>query len=372
MHEMGHAIPALVFTDDIVEVFVGSYGDRNTARSFSMGRLIFHLNTEMMDWQIGMCISADTSLRGRWLIILGGPFASSLISGSILFLLVKYSYSETVVAIAVGLFLLALLDLVVNLYPRETSYSQVDGRAVGSDGFQLRKLWTQRNLAKEYYQAHEDLSNNRPDHAIHQLEKLISSESTEKEYFYLLIDCYKKNKDYEKVVNTYESMVDHYGLSIHDYKVIGLAYIELKNYTECIRCLNEYLYQHYSDYEANCKRGVARMELGEYDEALRDFEAAISYSIKHNIAEPLAHRGFIRLTQGDTQGAWKDMQLSEELGSDPIDPQLYYYKACYYEEIGDFKKALEYFELAKANGFVHHGLEYKIYVAEEYLAGRSL
>ena len=39
LHEMGHAIPALLFSEEEVTVFVGSYGDKAASYGTKLGRL---------------------------------------------------------------------------------------------------------------------------------------------------------------------------------------------------------------------------------------------------------------------------------------------------------------------------------------------
>ena len=41
-HEMGHAIPALIFTKKSVTVYIGSYGDISKTTQFKLGRLTIY------------------------------------------------------------------------------------------------------------------------------------------------------------------------------------------------------------------------------------------------------------------------------------------------------------------------------------------
>lgn len=366
-HEMGHAIPALVLTDGKVEVFVGSYGNRQRSRNISIGRLSLHFSLDVFDWKIGMCIPyGQSTWLGSMIILLGGPIASIIVCSSVMMYLTRSSYPDYILVIALAMFLLAILDLFVNLIPAATSYRSPDGQVQLSDGRQIQQLLLKRKLPKEYFELETKLHNQQYDEVIEELKSKIE-EKQPKEYYQLLISACLKNRDYKEVIGTYEKMIDYHPLIKDDYRTIGLSYLELKNYTECVRCLNEYLYANFSDFEANCARGVARMQQGDKIEALRDFEAAISYSKHENVSIPLSHRAYLQIMLNHLEEGYQDLLSSKKYDQEEKNEYLPYYFATYHEKVGEYDKALFYYKKAKDKDFDFYGLEYKIYEMEELI-----
>ena len=62
-HEMGHAVPALLFTREKVEVFVGSYGDLHNALQLQLGRLKLYLKFAFKQTVLKYCTPQKFSTR---------------------------------------------------------------------------------------------------------------------------------------------------------------------------------------------------------------------------------------------------------------------------------------------------------------------
>jgi len=55
IHEMGHAIPSLLYTKGIVTIYVGSYGDPDKSIHFTVGRLKVYFKYNPLLWDSGLC-----------------------------------------------------------------------------------------------------------------------------------------------------------------------------------------------------------------------------------------------------------------------------------------------------------------------------
>jgi hypothetical protein len=54
-HELGHAIPALIFTKEKVNVFIGTYGDVKKSRHLALGKkLSIYFKLNPLKWSKGM------------------------------------------------------------------------------------------------------------------------------------------------------------------------------------------------------------------------------------------------------------------------------------------------------------------------------
>src|SRR5258708_39407973 len=56
LHELGHAIPALLMTRDEVTIFIGSFGSPYKSFRFTIGRLEFYCKCNPLLWYKGCCL----------------------------------------------------------------------------------------------------------------------------------------------------------------------------------------------------------------------------------------------------------------------------------------------------------------------------
>lgn len=77
LHELGHAIPALLFTKQKVTVYIGSYGETKKSLTFRVGLLEVWLKKSIF-WKTGLCQTSSNivSFPKKFIFIVGGPLAS--------------------------------------------------------------------------------------------------------------------------------------------------------------------------------------------------------------------------------------------------------------------------------------------------------
>jgi len=174
-HEMGHAIPSLMYTQGPVKIHLGSYGDEKNSLKFNWGRLQTILNFNIFNWNIGMCSHEGTkNMRHIFWITLWGPLFSLLFGGLLLFLILNNDYSDGVITILTVFILAAVVDFVVNMIPRSTEIVNDNGETIMSDGTVLYTLFQRRNLSEEFIQAEKLLDEKKYDEAISLFQKMIS------------------------------------------------------------------------------------------------------------------------------------------------------------------------------------------------------
>jgi len=367
-HEMGHAIPALLFSDGDIDVYIGSYGGEKQSLSFTIGRLNFFFRFDIFDWQIGMCVPHGmSSIIGRFFIVLGGPIASISIMSYVVYFVFKNQYSESVWAVVIALFLLALLDLIINLIPNDTKYTKKDGMAVKSDGGQLLELFRTLGHAEELGEIEKLYYEKKYSEVKNIIENKIEKGESKRPFYDLLIKTYQKEDNALGVVNTYEKYVGKFSLRSVDYKIIGLAYVDLHRYEEAIKPLNEFLYSKYNDHEALYARAVCRIKMNEYEEAFKDFKSSYHFSSDEESTSPLAQMAYLYLRENNLEQAELLLNEAAEKDINGENVDLQYYLAMYNERIGNYQMALDYYRNAQSLGHEYHGFEYKIYEMEEKL-----
>ena len=150
-HELGHAVPALFFTEEAVNVYIGTYGDISKGMQTRIGRLQLFCRLNLFDWKLRMCSFVPCSTPWKsFLILLGGPIASLLISIPLLLIILNYDLSETGYIFIAVFILASFVDFVVNLYPSSKPIPMHDGSVSYCDGYQVLHLFLRRFLSKEY------------------------------------------------------------------------------------------------------------------------------------------------------------------------------------------------------------------------------
>lgn len=143
LHELGHALPALVFTRSKVDVYLGSHGDSANSWRMRVGLLEIYLTKRHVFWAGGLCVPSrpeDMSQAQQVVMLLGGVTMSLVVAvlgfvGALVF--------DLHGSIKLFLFLLsfmAVVTLVTNLAP-------VKHAGGASDGLLLKQLLTGNRLA---------------------------------------------------------------------------------------------------------------------------------------------------------------------------------------------------------------------------------
>ena len=118
IHELGHAIPALFFTDKPVTIFVGSYGDPSKSLSFNLGRLNSFLSFDIFQSQIGLCYHSQAkTIQQTLMIVLGGPLASLFFGLLLIGLVSSFSFPPMLNFVFYLMLVSAIFDFFVNMIP---------------------------------------------------------------------------------------------------------------------------------------------------------------------------------------------------------------------------------------------------------------
>lgn len=343
VHEMGHAIPSLFFTKGEVVVCVGSYGDVGHSLAIRIGRLKIFLKFNFLSWNLGLCSHQGTN--GFWktmIVIVGGPLASLILAFTLVYLIIVNEYSDTTIAVLTFFILSAIWDFGVNIYPVSTPFYLFDGSEVYNDGQRFLNLIKRRNYPEEYYTAMEYSANLQYDKAIQAFKQLLEDGFNTKEVNNQIISNLMKNKEYDEALKHFGSYLLRGSLKARDYYTLGSIYVELKRYREAVKCLNKAIHIEYQNVEFLNKRGMAFAELDAFENALRDFNAAIYYNPNYLMA--YLNRAYLKIKTDDPEGGLADLQYVLEI--DEI-PQTYLYLGHYYKKKGNYGFALENFEKAK-------------------------
>ncbi len=359
IHELGHAIPSLLFTKESVIIYVGSYGDISKSYLLRIGRLSAYLRLNIFDWNIGLCQhSPAKSFFQQLLIILGGPMASLMIAAVLTYIISFGGYSDDWRSLLAIFAISAVWDFFVNIFPADKPMETHDNELVYNDGTQLLRLMNRQQFPDSYYKAMEYKSEKKYKRAAFELENTLKSGQLKREIYQELIMVLLVDKNYYKALEIFEEYRSQHELKAHDHALLGKIQFGIKKYANAIKSYNQAIYFDYNNPDFLSNRGIAYMKMGNEDEAINDFDAAINYGGPS--ADLYSNRGYAFFRLDEYSAALNDLQAALQL--DPQHPDTHMHLGLYYYKRLSFSKALQHFETAKSLDVKHHGLDH--YLAE--------
>ncbi|HRH37145.1 MAG TPA: hypothetical protein PK760_02295, partial [Flavobacteriales bacterium] len=143
LHELGHAIPALLFTRGPVSVVIGVPKNLPKDPLFRLLRLRVWISRNPLLWLGGYCSHELT--RTRWeevIIVLNGVVFSALIAVLSTYLSFVFELHGFVRTLLILLTTSTVLDIFLNLVPSGKPVKLPDGRNTFNDGELIRRLLT--------------------------------------------------------------------------------------------------------------------------------------------------------------------------------------------------------------------------------------
>jgi tetratricopeptide (TPR) repeat protein len=341
IHELGHAIPALIFTDKPVTIYIGTFGD-DTSPHYTFGRLTIYIRPKLSYLKNrGLC---DVSFQQQVIILAVAPV---IIASLVIFLLTwlfssdYYGYFEAFITV----FLVsALINLVVNLFPKKIKVQNSD-RMFYSDGYQLILFWENKanfklvTTACRYYDE-QDFGN-----ALKYLNE-IDDKYMDESIFNLKLACYVALGSYsltKKLDKAFQAEKWYELINADDYGRLGYADIKLRDYGQALINLDKSISIDPNKFSSLHNRGIVHNILQNYEQAKIDLNKALF--IDDSSSAAYSQRAYTSLKLGRPGEALNDVEKALEL--DGQNPYAYLAMGMYHLEKGKPKLALTNFNKAK-------------------------
>lgn len=358
MHEYGHALPALLLTNGKVDVYVGSYGNIDNSLIFRLGRLTTYFKFNMFNWNIGMCQhQGAANLWQRFVIVLGGPIASVLLTIWLVFGLPNEGMSEMWWFFVTIFGMSAVYDFFINIIPFSTPMRMHDGTVTYNDGQQLRFLFKAATKPEAYLASFNLFEEKKYEAAYAELQKLVDDNKADRSTYEKMVDCLIAQKKYFAALEFYENILLRYPPKAADYSTLGELHLKVRNYDDALNYLNKALHENYHNPADLNHRAQVFLQLKNYREATYDLNNAIRYN--DDFADAYANRGLLHLRTNEMDAAKWD--LEKALSIDENHALAYLHFGYFYERKGDFasyKLALSYFQKAQALGVEERNMDW--------------
>jgi tetratricopeptide (TPR) repeat protein len=366
IHELGHAIPFVVFTKSAVHIFIGVDPNVNTSAGISLGRLKLHISANPTNWTNGYC-AANGRLKNitqNIITTIGGPLLS-LIFSFVLFIYILHPGVHGLIKVLVlGLLISSLFDFVSTFFGRSMKGPVTIDllKKLGpSDADQLTNLFHSKKMAGQYRKAAKLINSGQNFKAELVFESMIKQNLISPFVLKYAAYLFAANAKPVKAIAALNLIIEQFPASediAYAYTNIGLLHINYLNDREKGKEIFQIASERLPDNAILLSNlDFVYLEANDIQTALEKFEKAIT--LDPDQAYNFAHRGLCKVKLSDTVDGFADLEHAQLLNAD--EPYIYRCYGILKTNAGEFKDAIGFFEKAKA-------LEPSTYMIDELIA----
>ncbi len=363
VHELGHAIPALLYTDKPVEVYVGSYGNKENTLQLNFGRLSIYLEINLFAWYSGLCKHAGiANTRERVISILMGPLASFLLGLFFLWIIISFDFNNAIKTL-LGIYILSsVIDFFYNIIPQKNPILLDDGSFCYNDGYNLMATLAYDKFPQPYKDAMRLMEEEKFEDAKIQLEALRDQDpKLVVPINHALLNIYKKEKNYQEAIDLYQEIDQTTPLNLLDYKELGFLFQKISRHDKAIVCFSKYLYMNFSDAITLNARAYSLLKEDKLAETEEDLTSA--YNIDKKLPLNFLTRALLLQKMGSNDQVKENLLAC--LSLDEKYHEAHLELARYYESINDSANAVIHYKFAREYGSDYHGIDYKLATLKE-------
>lgn len=345
IHELGHAIPALLLTRKKVLVYVGSYGSSKQCLRLPLGVMDIYLHYIPFSWNKGVCIPGEKviSVNKQIIYTLTGPLASVMVAVIALYFRQNtegYSYP--------GFFLIlflcsAVFDLFHNLIPSQNPIVLDNGTETFNDGKSLAILFRFRKLENDCKEAYPLYQSKKYKEAYALIKKAIDQGAEHPIFYKLAISCLAHGGPSAHNLDLLRKVQTSNQIDKEDLINIGVCYAMLEQNEDAAKIFNGLLSLDQKNLYAHANLGYLDLTDKNYESALEKFTFVTTLSPKFPYG--YACRGMSKIYLGDLESGLQDIQVA--LSLNPDDPSSHSALGIYEIKKKEYAKALQHFEKAR-------------------------
>ena len=368
IHELGHAIPSLLFTKGPVVICLGSYADISSSLKIPLGRLTIYFKLNILTWIMGLCSSEKPkSIAQNMIITLGGPLASLLLGLTMIHLINNFVLHDWQKSIVILFIFLAIYDFFINIIPLQKALYLYDGSVMYNDGKQLTMLFKQRNLPESYFNALDHFDKKEYKEAKAIFESLINQNVIHDAINSKLIDVYIKLGEYDNAIDNMSKYSSMQKMRTEDNAKLGFIFYALGAYDKALNYYDNAIHYDYSNAIYLNGRGLVKEALEDYNGAFKDFKAAADFN--EGYVDPIVSMGRIYFNMNHKQDA--KVLLDAAIEIEPENADAHFYLGRYYDDKHETQLAYDHFLEAERLGCEDHGLDFYLANLKSDLINKS-
>lgn len=347
LHELGHAIPAILLSRKKVSIYIGSYGDSEKSFNFRIGLLDVWLNYKMMSWKNGLCIPSaqDMSINRQIVYTISGPIFSFILSSIFLYLTLSMDLSDSYLHFAVIFFFMAIFDLFRNLIPNKNPILLSSGKTTYNDGYSLVRLFKFRALKNEFEEAIDLYNKKEYQKAAILFDFLIKLNIKDATIYRLAIIVNIQIKNFERAKIIFDESLKEFKLALtsDDYSNGGLVYSRLDLNEKSLEFYDKSLELNPKNIYSLNNKGFALIILNRFLDAIPFFDKALEND--ELFAYSYNNRGLCKIKTGNQTEGLIDIEKSLKL--DENNSYAYRNLGIYHFDNNEINKARELFLKSK-------------------------
>jgi Flp pilus assembly protein TadD len=345
LHELGHAIPMLIWSKKRVRVYIGSFGNTEGSLHLVLGRVDLYLTYNPFLWLRGMC-SPGERLPVRKIIFYTamGPLASLLVT-AVCFLLLHVIEPDPDQTVAlVTLMVIGGTLTLSSAIPRNRLIPTHSGRATRNDGAQVLGLWKMRNMPDEYWEGLDRFGKKDYVGASELFGQAIDKGNPNRQLYRWTVEAALMAGDYERATGLMELIRARYRPSMEDEMNEAVFFAMTGRHRDAITVNEKLLRLHHNNFLLLNNIGYSLIAVGEAQHALFYLEKGLTLAPR--FAHLYTGRGWARMELGQWEEGMEDARYALELNDKLADGyRLYGLNAL---NSGDPEAARDWFLKAKA------------------------
>ena len=341
LHELGHAIPAIILTKQKVSIYIGSYGNPKKSINFRIMLLDVWLSYEMLSWKNGLCVPSaqNISINRQIIYVLCGPICSSVFATIYLYLAYSNDFGDFYLLYAVIFFVIAIIDLFENLVPSKIPIELFDGKVIYNDGYTLLKLFKCRKFPVQYAEAINSFNKKEYKKSINLFDNFLKTNLKDDNIYRLNMFANMQIKNFNRAKEIFDNFEQEFTLTSDDYSNGGLIYSKLNMHYDSLHFYNKSIEINGDNMYSLNNKGFTLTLLEKYSEAIPLFDKAIQ--IDEFFAYSYNNRGLAKIKTGSVAEGLADIEKAIKL--DESNSYSYRNLGIYHFEIGEIEKARELF-----------------------------
>ncbi|MCW3104311.1 MAG: hypothetical protein JWO09_2751 [Bacteroidetes bacterium] len=346
LHELGHAIPAMLLTGGKVTIYVGSYGNRENSQRISLGKLEIWFRYNFVEWKQGLCSphAKDISINRQIIYTLCGPLASLLVAIAMLYFAFVFNFNELPVFALIIFLASAVTDIISNLNPTPKPVELHSGKIIYNDGYALISLFRiKAERRRTDWIVHKyNLGNYKK--AAELSAKLLKTKSASDFMAYrILVSSLCQLKEYERAYDYYKQFAAKYKPDAHDLSISGFLLCQLGSREEGIIDYKRSLELDPDNANTLNNLGYSLILAERYNEALPLLDRSVQ--LNDTFAYAFNNRGHVKLMMGLLEDGFED--ICRGLSLNDTNSYGYRNRGIYYLLKNDPASAMEEFIKAK-------------------------
>jgi Flp pilus assembly protein TadD len=365
LHELGHAIPMLIWSKKSVRVYVGSFGSPDRSLHLALGRVDLYIKYNPFLWLRGMC-SPGERLPVRKMIFYTamGPFTSLVVTAVCVLLLRRMGPDHDQTVVLVTFMAIGGMLTLSSAIPMSRLMPTHSGKTMRNDATQIFGLWKLRNMPDEYWEGVDRFGKKDYAGAVELLEQAIDKSKPNRQLYRSAVGAALTAGDYDRAVQWMELIRDNYRPLMEDELNEAAFFSMTGRHRDAITVIENLLRLHHNNFVLLNNMGYSLVAVGEAQNALFYLERGLTLAPR--FAHLYAGRGWARMELGRWEEGMEDARYALELDDTLADGYRLY--GLHALNSGDPEAARDWFLKAKATDHRVQFVDAPLAEAERQLA----